>query len=97
MKAWQILSSSEKWTRGALARDKHGQAVAIIDPAATCFCASGAIIKAYGHGTTRCHDAFSDVGEYIHLKTQFSGIPGWNDHTGQRWEEVHAVLKKLNV
>ncbi len=95
MKAWQVFKSRKNWTRGALARDKDGMPVKPRDPSATCFCAGGAIMKVYGEDILQ--DAFCGLLDYVNRNTKFSGVPGWNDHSSQRWGKVKAVLKKLNI
>lgn len=44
-KAKQRIYLKKHWTQGVLARDKSGMRVSASDPAATCWCALGALIK----------------------------------------------------
>ena len=41
--AKELLSSEDKWTQGALARDKNKEKVSEISPEADCWCLSGAV------------------------------------------------------
>jgi hypothetical protein len=40
-----LLDNKDKWTQGAFARDKDGNAVHYDDPTAVCYCLTGAISK----------------------------------------------------
>ena len=44
--ARDLISDPKRWTQGAYARDAHGRQTYWGDPAAVCWCASGAISKA---------------------------------------------------
>lgn len=43
MKAYELISDPEKWTTGAMARDKNGDPVATTSGNAVKFCAMGAL------------------------------------------------------
>jgi hypothetical protein len=47
MKAHELIDSPEKWTQLAQARNAHGAEVSYWDRNAVCWCALGAILKAY--------------------------------------------------
>lgn len=45
MKVREFLSNKDRWTQGAMARNKYGWSVALDDENATCFCLLGAMKK----------------------------------------------------
>ena len=96
-KAWQILSSSKKWVRGHFAKDKDGMSVDPSDRTAVCFCAAGALMRAYGEGSNKYESAAMRLRDHIVTNTIWAGIPSWNDHQEQRWDRVRAVLKRLDI
>lgn len=52
-----IIADPSRWTKGAFARDKYGTKVYALAPAATCFCALGAVYKAAdAYGADEYHD-----------------------------------------
>jgi hypothetical protein len=46
--AQDLIRDPKRWTRGAAARDAKGEKVGALNPAATCWCADGAIVKCGG-------------------------------------------------
>lgn len=46
--ARELISDPKRWTRGAYARNEQGAACGARNPAAVCWCASGALIKCGG-------------------------------------------------
>jgi hypothetical protein len=60
--ARQLISHPAKWTQGEFARDIDGDASGVLVARAHCFCALGAIEKAYGScAWTEADDAISRV------------------------------------
>lgn len=83
------LSKPGAWTQDELARDAEGKAVGPLDPAAVCWCMSGAIIA-------ECPDAFA---EWQALGTVSSVLPKvsepiltYNDQKRRTQAEVVAKL-----
>lgn len=102
MKAWEILSSKEKWTQAAWGRDANGAEVNSSDlENAVCFCLGGAIIKAYGLGINGMRDEYADkllAKLTPHLDWgDYSYIFNWNDSPSRTYEEVVALLKELDI
>lgn len=46
--AQDLIRDKTRWTRGAYARDDHGEVVGAMNPRAVCWCFTGAIIKCGG-------------------------------------------------
>lgn len=84
-----LIEKPEAWTRGVLARDAAGFEADVRSPAATCFCASGAIMRTTYDDMERrgAWDAFhAAIGEDSPLLTT------WNDNHGHA--EVLAMFDK---
>ena len=90
-KAWQLLHSPEKWCKGQLAMDMHGNKVEPFSDTAERFCAVGAIRRAYGY------DSHSDIVKEKLRDAVGRLIPGWNDAPERTWEEVYGKLKALDI
>lgn len=88
MKAWQLLDSREKWCQRVNARTKQGQETDIHGKDAACWCIYGAIEKCYGEDQR-------DVLQKLWTKHMFAAT--WNDEGNRTWEEVHALLKELDI
>ena len=91
MKAYELLDKPEKWTQGAFGEDEAGNAVGSRCPTAVCWCMAGAINRCYG---TEC-DEFHDK-----VKAKLGGLISvvtWNDAPSRTWQEVHAILKELDI
>ena len=89
MKAWQLLDSKEKWCQRQYAMDANGYTV---DPAAedaVCWCIDGAIKKCYESGMLP-RRFYERIPEYSCSVT-------YNDDPRRTWEEVHALLKELDI
>lgn len=56
--AYETIKDPSRWTRGASARDKYGDAVMVHNPGAVKFCATGALdYRSWLHGTFDRTDA----------------------------------------
>jgi len=94
-----LLSSLEKWTQGAFARDKAGQFVSIGDRSAVSWCLLGAI-----EASVEAREIFEKLWCHRekcgivrkHLKLKKNTLEGclakWNDAPGRKFEEVRAAL-----
>lgn len=92
MKAWQLIDSPEKWTQKSFARTDGGSDVSVFSSYAVCFCAYGAL--------TRCYPGESDYQNAVaklRKAVPHGYVAGWNDAKGRTWQEVHAVLKELDI
>ena len=94
MKAWQLLSSKKKWTKGVMAAGPRGGKREIKDPEAICWCAAGAIFKCYEHPDINrvLIKLERELKIYGHLS-----ITIWNDAPSRKFSEVRALLKKLDI
>lgn len=91
MKAHELLSSPEKWTKGALAKDADGNTVSACHPKATCFCVLGAVEK--------CYPDLNKQIQALNLLEYTLGerISRWNDRDSVTHSDVHNLLKELDV
>lgn len=55
-----LITDEAKWARGAYARDAHGNPIDATNPLATCFCSTGAVLRA--HVNTGEPDLVDEVG-----------------------------------
>lgn len=92
-KAWELLDSPNKWTQGACARDASGAPVMVNDPNAVCWCPMGAMIKCYPAPLT----GHVMVAPWRKLQEAVGNVPQWNDTNGRTYEEVFAVLRRVDV
>ena len=90
MKAWELLDSPEKWTRGWYARTEYGDRTGANCVDATCWCMKGAITHCYPYGLW-------DVVIATLMQRLGPHFTAWNDAPSRTWEEVHAVLKELDI
>jgi hypothetical protein len=80
-KARELISDPKRWTKGAGARDKHGDPVPITNPGAVCWCVSGALVHVAG---------FSDGYDAEKLL-----LPGGGGITGFNDTHEHAEVLEL--
>ena len=95
MKAYEILSDPNRWIQRSYAKDKDGKPVAIADEKAFCFCAAGALHRAYPDP-----DTFFQQGERLNVHLEeigFHSISQWNDAPDRTHDEVVATLKHLDI
>jgi hypothetical protein len=89
MKAWQLLDSREKWCQHTYAMDADGY---IVDPTledAVCWCIDGAMKKCYGSSMLPAR--------FYERTADYSCSVTYNDDPKRTWEEVHALLKELDI
>ncbi len=94
MKAHEILSSPDKWTQHTLARTADGTPTWVSDPSATCFCTFGALILCYTNGKDHMEKK-KKLTDKIGIR--FETVGEWNDQPERTFEEVHALLKELDI
>lgn len=85
----------ERWTKGAAARNRLGEAVAPIDPSATSFCLFGCITKETGR--YKClrpivQQAIDELFHDRHLRTPVVVV--FNDAVATTFKDVIAVLDR---
>jgi len=96
MKAFEILSEPSKWTQRVYARDLDGNPMGVKSPSAVCFCADGAIRKAYIENGELLQLQLLKL--RVHLRESgHVSIPGWNDAPNRTYEEVVETLRKLDI
>lgn len=91
MKAYEVIDAPDKWIQSAFARTKQGWGVSTRDKDAYCFCAVGAIYRAY-YEDELCHEVVEKLEKVLNRY-----VPHWNDKPGRTWEEVYQVLKDNNI
>ncbi len=98
MKAYELLDSPEKWTKGSLARDVNNIVAHELGSEAVCWCTAGAIYRCYPDIEKR-RQAFNRLETYLELTQSYakSTVPSWNDALDTPYEEVVSTLKKLNI
>lgn len=87
----RLLRDRSKRTRGALARDARGQSCSPIAPEATCWCISGAIMKAVNHDPDQAEGSPS-YHEFLAVYSQVRSILGWGDNVIHlMWDDADDV------
>lgn len=90
MKAYELLDSREKWCQGYTALDKQGNVVWSASEDACAYCIVGAVLRCYPRDQqSTTFDKLSNVLQ--------RGASTWNDAPERTWEEVHALLKRLDI
>lgn len=98
MKAHEVINSPDKWTQGTYARTIEGIEVYTRDQNAVCFCAIGAITKAYATANNERFNAFKKLqAKLVEELGEDIDIPEWNDDPERTWEEVYNKLKELDI
>lgn len=93
-----FLNNPKKWTQGANARNKLGEAVNIDSNDACSWCLSGAILACSPpHGLLRETLCVSILRSIKELYPNFDSIQGFNDHYNTTFEDVKKVLEHANV
>lgn len=87
--AREKIKTPEKWTQGAYARVASGDSTAYRDPAATAYCAFGAICAA-------APSAWDEGGCVLALRATRArdSLVRWNDAPGRTHAEVLALFDK---
>jgi hypothetical protein len=97
-KARELLSDPVKWTRGeerTFARNAAGKRVAPTDPSAACFCAFGALMRAFGG-----HRIWDGPALYLEQAVEevaCSGVIYWNDHIADHADILSAFDKAIEL
>ena len=104
MKAYEVISSPEKWTKGTYARDSSGFPTGSRCSESVCWCAVGALTVAYGYSLNGVGDAYHEALFKVEHKLREMGKGGphgyittFNDHPDTTYEDVYNLLKELDV
>lgn len=86
----ELFSDESKWTQHSFAREKCGLPTLTDDPEAETYCLVGAIRK--------CYDFVRQKDIVDLIQKELNGpILSWNDNPKRKFEEVKALVKRLNV
>ena len=80
------------WTQGTEARDEEGRPVYATDPAAVCWCATGAIRRVASVIGAGLPDYDVILAAANAVATCGMGIVAWNDEPGRTQDDVAAAL-----
>jgi hypothetical protein len=93
IEARTLISSRRRWTKYALARDKHDLVVPPTDPKAKCFCSLGAIEKVCGPNAVLRGAAQNRIQRAMsRAESGFCSIASVNDYRGHA-----ATLKMFDI
>lgn len=90
MKIKDLLAKPEAWTKGSSARNKDGDVVMVNAHDACSWCLYGAALKCYPYNRAL------EVCELTRPVTKGSVIL-WNDHAKRTYQEVLALVTKLDI
>jgi hypothetical protein len=93
MKMRELLSDESKWTKGTMARNESGIAISTTNGEACCFCLWGAMVWCYGLDLSE----YSRVKKQIQVELGLDTIGQWNDQPERTFEEVQALVQKLDI
>lgn len=99
VKIKDLYDTPDKWTKGALARDKNGAHIMeygiddevqqVNHPNAVCWCLTGAILKCYP-------DNYGEIRAKVRNYTN-GGIWTWNDLEGTTFQDIRELVEKLDI
>ena len=90
-KAKQRIYLKKHWTQGVLARDESGIRVSASDPAATCWCALGALMK-----EAETIQNFEAVKQTLYYETEVCAIAKINDRkTPDAHRNIIRIFNKV--
>jgi len=92
MKVKKFLTK-RRWTKGAVALTKRGRTCSTSCRWATKFCLIGAVRKCY-HELEERRNVLSRIAAALN---NTNGIAGFNDHPSTTFEQVKALVVKLDV
>jgi len=106
MKAYEILSSPKKWTKGAHFKDEKNETTYDREHV-TCMCLEGAVMLALdiSPGVLYSSSQYQRIESTIlrrygteRMKSgSYNVVASFNDHPGTTFEEVVALLKELDL
>lgn len=96
MKVSQLLTDASKWTQRRAAIDADGDSVNVQDVAACRFCLSGAIRRCYPDREERfrvLNTVINEIGGNAAVRSTME----WNDDPRRTFDEVRALVLKLDI
>ena len=94
-KAREILTPKKNWTQGTMARNSEGYMTLLRNEEAVCFCALGAVERAYydlaGWDPSA---APQEVFDPLYEAVGEGGVALWNDRPSRTHEEVLAAFDR---
>ncbi len=109
MKVRELLSSPDKWNKGAYAVTKDGASTGEQNDNAVAYCLVGAVHKCYRFGPTgwtNFDDVIVKIVRNLAAKNKVrvnyftgstSAVIGWNDDKDRTFEEVKALVTELDI
>ena len=103
MKAHEVIKDPKNWTFHKYARDAEGDVKDPLGPDATCYCALGAIGRAYDIDVSELSsfDFYSQckpakkLRDWVRANTIHTYVPDWNDKSTHA--KVYKTLKELDI
>lgn len=99
MKVWKLLDAPAKWCQEIDAMDFEGVGIDALNPDAVCWCLEGALERCY-------YDVSSSVESQPNLQRarekvidalDEGNIISWNDAPERTFEEVAALVRRLDI
>jgi hypothetical protein len=95
----EFYSRPGRWTKEALARDRHGQETHFQSSAAEALCLSAAVAYVYGHeDSARVTDCLLEViNEGLDNTQSFDELTAWNDASARSFHDIRWLVTKANL
>ena len=91
----ELLSSPDKWTQNAFARDAYAVSLNACNPDAVCWCLSGAILTTYEDEDIE--EVWCKLTEVIRRRSGHRDVVGFNDSHQTTFKEIRAVIEEANI
>jgi len=97
MKLKELFDKPEKWTQHVSAKDINGFSTEPCSDTAISWCLVGGIVKCYGVGWSYKFGErmISEINKTIGISS--ISISEWNDHKDRTFEDIRALIEKLNI
>lgn len=92
-----LFDKKERWTQGASARDRAGNAVSSVTATAASWCLIGAIKHCYGRTYEEFDKTKTKVYVVLHELGYGDSILKFNDDPDTRFEMVMEVVEKAGI
>lgn len=93
MKIKELLDSPEKWTKGYWAKTKEDENISPLDIYASKWCLVGAVRFCYQNIE---YNVLARIKEALN-NFSVGGLTEWNDAPERTFEEVKALVNKLDI
>jgi hypothetical protein len=95
----EFYSRPSRWTKEALARDRHGEETQIDSDAAEALCLSAAVAYVYGHqDILRVTDSLLEViNEGLDNTQAFDDLAAWNDASARSFHDIRWLVTRANL